>query len=315
MNKIIRSLILTLICISCCVMLFSCALFKDDEQPVNPINYTVTFLVEGKVYSTDLVNADGAVVKPFKDPVKKNHKFTGWSTVANEYKPYDFNSKMTKSLTLHAYFVYDKEGMVQEIDRLSSSIVQVSHTYKENGEEKLIEGVGYVYLLYEGYCFVVTNYHTVISNENQTDPRITAIDKEGNEFEAFVFKHQNKENPALDKEYDLALLCFPYEGAVLKANEYTAIIDYMGEDVIAITSKEQVATGKATDYKKVTVNIDESLSSIDFEVYCHNAIPDSGVNESILYNLESQLIGLTYYAEDGIAYTIPQGRIAMFLNE
>lgn len=315
MKRIIKSLLLAVLCISFIVVLFGCKPSNIKQPNIDKNVYTVSFMVEGKVYENQLVNGGGAAVKPFKDPTKPIHKFVGWSTDKLEYKPYDFKQKLTSNLTLHAYFVFDEETMKAEIDELSRSIVKVTNTYKENGEEKQREGVGYVYIFNSGYCFVVTNYHTVYANENQTDAKIIVTDKEGNEFDANVFKNKNKEHPALDKEYDLAVVCFPYNGTLLKKNEHTAIIDYMGEDVVSVASKDSVSTGKVTEYKKTTANIDESLSSIDFEVYCHNAIPSTEVKESILYNIKLQLIGLTYYSENGTAYTIPQGRIAMFLNE
>ena len=68
-------------------------------------------------------------------------------------------------------------------------------------------------------------------------------------------------------------------------------------------------------YQKVETDLNPELSNVDFEVYYHDAIPNSDVKECITYDTEMKFIGITYYSENGVAYTIPTGRIAMFLNE
>ena len=314
-NKI---LILFILCITACLMLGGCALVSNLNPPeVDTTVYPITFMVDGKIDSSSYVNSSGAVTKPLKDPVLANHRFVGWSTDKQDYVPYDFNSKVTGSLTLYAYFVFDEEAMASEIDVISNSIVKVTHTYKENGEGMIREGIGIVYHVQGGYCYVVTNYHTVILLENQSEPVITVTDREGNEFASKVFKGEYKKLPALDKEYDLAVVCFPYTGTVIKElKNRSAVVNELGQGVISVgTTKDYVASGKVSDFKKTTVNMDESLSSIDFEVYCHNAVPSDTIKESLLFDLKAKFLGITYYSENGEAYTIPQGRIAMFLNE
>ena len=314
MKRIIKSLLLAVLCISFIVVLFGCKPSNIKQPNTDKNVYTVSFMVEGKVYENQLVNGGGAAVKPFKDPVKKNHNFIGWSTAPIEYKPYNFNVALTENLTLYACFEFNEEAMADDIQELSRSIVKVNHTYKENGEQKQVNGVGFVYMISSNYCFIVTKYHTVFSNEHQTDPVITVTDREGNEMEALVYKNPNKTFPALCEEYNLALICFPYSGTVLTANKYTAGIKKLGDDVIAITSKDEVSAGKVIEYKKPDVIDEAGIPNIDFEVFCHNAIPNSEVNGSILYSLESELLGITYYSKNGIAYTIPNSRIAIFIN-
>ena len=289
-NKI---LILFILCITACLMLGGCALVSNLNPPnIDPVTYPVTFIVDGMVDSSSFVNSSGAVAKPFKDPVLVNHRFIGWSTNEFEYIPYDFNSKVTGSVTLYAHFVFDETEFASELEKINSSMVKITHTYKENGEEKVREGIGLTLHVSEGYCYILTNYHTVIALENQTEPKIIVTDKEGNEHGAKVFKGQYKDAPALDKEYDLAVVCFPYSGDVIKEYKSFNVIKKIGDTVISVgTTKDDVALGKVTDIKSVSVDMDENLSSVDFNVLCHNAVASTTMKESLLFNKKSVFVG------------------------
>ena len=317
MKNIYKILALALICIAVSVMLFGCIRTPSGNRPpVSSTTYTATFMVDGKISSNSIVNGGGAVVKPIKDPQKACHKFIGWSTERYEYVPYDFSKGITGNVTLYAYFEFDEAELALAVEALESSVVKVTHTYVENQEKKALEGVGIIYHIQNGYCYIVTNYHTVYANENQLEPKITVTDKEGNEFLARVFKSQNKDLPAMDKEYDLAVICFSYNGNVMKPIRAVNSVRELGESVFAIgTSKEFIATGYVTEYKNASVDISEELSSIDFEVYHHNVIPDSEVKESLLFNLDTHFLGITYYSENGKGYTISVEHISLFLNE
>ena len=305
--------VLIFVCTAMCIMLFGCSLINRGEPPINTNLYVATFKVNGSTYTSELAGS-GRVSKPIKDPELPCHKFVCWSTDPNKNVPYDFSTEITESITLYAYFIFDMESAQAEAEKVSSSIVKVVNTYTENGEEKIREGVGVVYHIVSGYCFVVTNCHTVSTFDHQTNPKIKVYDKENNEFEALVYKHPDRA-PAIDIKYDLALIAFEYEGDVIGINEDIDIIDNMGDGVISVGSSTAVSTGTVNDYKIVDVDIDSQLSDVDFEVYCHNAIPNTDVKECLTYNTEMKLIGITYYSDNGVAYTIPTGRIAMFLNE
>ena len=212
-------------------------------------------------------------------------------------------------------FEFDEAELAEAIETLDSSIVKVTHTYIEEDEQKTREGVGVIYHIQNGYCYIITNYHTIFANENQLEPKITVTDKEGNEFLAKVFKSPNKELPAMDEKYDLAVICFAYKGSVMKPISAVNSIKGLGETVFAIgENKEFVATGYVTEYKNVSVDISEDLSKIDFDVYHHNAVPDSNVKESLLFNLDTHFLGITYYSENGKGYTIPIRQIDEFLD-
>lgn len=315
MNKkiIFKIIILTVLCVGACTALFGCALVDRGKVPQVNKNYTVTFEVDNATYLSENASS-GFISKPYKDPVKTNHQFICWSTEKGENKPFDFLTPIEQSITLYAYFVFDEEAMKTEVEKISSSIVKVTNFYTENNEKVTNEGIGIVYHVQNGYCYVVTNYHTVFSNENQTDAKIMVTDKEGNEFLAKVFKGKNKEKPAIDENYDLAVVCFEYNGNVIKQYNNNDIIEYMGESVIAVGSSSTVlALGTVNEYK-APADINESLSKLNFDIYYHDAIPNSDVKETILFNMEMIIVGITTYSEDGVAYAIPTGRIAEFLN-
>lgn len=315
MNKkiIFKILILALLCVGILTTLVGCALLNRGQVPQENKEYTVTFKVDNATFLSDQVSS-GYVSKPYKDPEKTNHQFVCWSTEMGKNKPFDFSTPINGSITLYAYFTFNEEGVKDSVEKVSSTIVKVTNTYTENGEEVAVEGIGIVYHIQDGYCYIVTNYHTVIAKENQTNPKITVTDKEGNEFLAKVFKSSTKDYPAIDEKYDLAVICFAYNGTVLKYNENTEIIDYMGESVISVGTSGIASLGTVNEYKVPNPDINENLSKLEFELYYHNAIPDSGIKESILFNSEMQMVGFTSYSEDGVAYAIPTGRIAQFLN-
>ncbi|MBR2024309.1 MAG: InlB B-repeat-containing protein [Clostridia bacterium] len=319
MNRIINKKtifkisILIALCIGVCAILVSCRPVSNNNSSNNGV-YTVTFMVDGATYMSDPIY-NGVIAKPYKDPVKTNYDFICWSTEEGKNVPFDFSTKVNSSVTLYGYFVFDSEGIAEEVAKVENSIVKVTNTYKENGETKTKEGIGVTYHVQGGYCYIVTTCHTVMILENQTDSKVIVTDVEGNEFEAKVFKGKNKPAPAIDAEYDLAVICFEYTGNVIKKNEYVNVLDYLGETVISVgADKDDVAVGEFRDYKKIKFDFDENLSNIDFEVYCHTSIPESKAKETLTYNTDMHLIGLTYYTEDGIAYSIPTGRIAQFLN-
>ncbi len=314
MKRIFKILALAVICVTISVMLFGC-IRTPNKPPVSSTTYTATFMVDGKIDSNSIVNGGGAVVKPLKNPEKSCHRFVGWSTKRYEYVPYDFSKEVTGNVTLHAYFEFVESELTAAVEALESSVVKVTHTYIENQEQKELEGVGIIYHIQNGYCYIVTNYHTIYANENQLDPKITVTDKEGNEFLARVFKSKNKDLPAMDKKYDLAVICFEYSGKVMQPIKTVGGIDYLGETVFSIGgSKDFVKTGFIAAYEKASVNIDKDLSSVDFEVYHHNAIPNSTAKESLLFNLDKHFLGITYYSEDGKGYAIPCEYIGAFLD-
>ena len=313
-RNLFKILILMVLCFGICTVLFGCALINRGQVPQENKNYTVTFKVDNATYLSDHVGS-GYVSKPFKDPEKTNHQFVCWSTEKGVNKPFDFSTPIENSITLYAYFIFDEVIMQESVDKVSNSIVKVTNSYTENGERVTVEGVGIVYHVQNGYCYVVTNYHTVISKDNQIDPKIIVTDIEGNEFLAKVFKSKNKENPAIDENYDLAVVCFEYNDDIIKQYNTNDIIEYMGEAVIAVgSSNEVVAMGTVNEYKMPKSDINENLSKLNFEVYYHDAIPNSDVKETILFNSEMIIVGITTYSEDGVAYAIPTGRVAEFLN-
>ena len=56
------------------------------------------------------------------------------------------------------------------------------------------------------------------------------------------------------------------------------------------------------------------MADLSCEVYQHNAISENMPNESLLFNLELQLVGITYHTENGVAYAIFEEKVREFLN-
>ena len=294
-----KHLLLIILVLSTLVLLFSCG------KPQNVEEYTVTFDANGGTEIEAQKIKQGELVTTPEQPERTYYTFMGWYLDGTEWSFLD--NTVNDNMTLTAMWELD-ENQVKEImeDLLNNKVVKVTHVYKENGEEKSRDGIGLAINIIGGYCYIVTNYHTVNLFENQSESKITVTDCKGNEFEAEVFKPKYKENSAMDSEYDLAAICFPYSGREIQEYANFGAKSNVGDIVFSMGySSELFSRGEIVDI---------DVADLNCEVYQHNAISENMPNESLLFNLELQLVGITYRTENGAAYAIFEEKVREFLN-
>ena len=296
-----KHLLLIILVLSTLVLLFSCGeiLTKGVKK------YTVTFDSNGGTSVEAQVVEENKRASAPNDPTKEGYTFLGWYVGDEKWSFLDNSVK--DNLTLTAKWEIDENQIKAKMQNFSQrAAVKVTHTYKENCEEKSREGIGLVISNAGGYCYVVTNYHTVNLYENQSDSKITVTDFYGNQFNAEVFEGKYKESPAMDSEYDLAAICFPYRKSDIQGYGRAGAQCNIGESVFAMgVSNETIAMGEIIDIAKADLNC---------EVYHHSAVAENITKESFLFNLELQLVGITYHTENGVAYTISMDKVQDFLN-
>ena len=87
------------------------------------------------------------VSKPATDPTRAGYKFLGWTTDESGYSPYDFDTKVTKDLTLYAAWEADGETQTKryvfEAEYAPSAITFDGATYSGGARGKACIGVEY----------------------------------------------------------------------------------------------------------------------------------------------------------------------------
>ncbi|MDE6660838.1 MAG: InlB B-repeat-containing protein [Anaeroplasmataceae bacterium] len=66
-------------------------------------SFTVTFINEGSTIKSDTLEYNSSITLP-ETPTKTGHTFKGWSTSSTSYTAFDSTTKVTKDLTLYAFF-------------------------------------------------------------------------------------------------------------------------------------------------------------------------------------------------------------------
>lgn len=306
------------------MFLFGCSdlsNISDLEINPEPTIYSVTYMSEGKTYERSVTQAWRVAVKPKDDPVKENHKFIGWYLDEGGDEPYDFTSPLSKSIILYAKFELDLEALNEKIANLKYSIVKVKNeNYNMDGEEKtdskIENGIGYIFNISGGYCYLVTNNHTVSIQQGYTNQKVTVEDYTGQVHDTYYYKNPNKPQRASSSDYDLAVICFKYNRSDLKVVDTKNNTLKTDDIIVSVGSTvDKIAHGTVTQITPYTADMEEYLSNIKFDVICHNAIPEDEMDESLLFNLDLSVAGLTYATEEGLAYTISYTKIQEFLYE
>lgn len=176
-------------------------------------------------------------------------------------------------------------------------------------------GIGFIFNISNGYCFLITNNHTISAKTGYSNQIITAEDYTGEVHKALFYKNQNKPQRASSNEYDLSVICFQYNRNDLKVADLMNNKPSIDDVVVSVGSDiDKIAQGAITAIDKKETNMEKYLSDVKFDVIHHNAIPD-GTRESLLFDLRLVLVGITYQTENGEAYAIPYAKINEFLYE
>ncbi len=316
--KHLKFYILLCICLIS-IFLFGCNEIPDIDVNPEPTIYSITFMSDGKTYERNVTDAWHVAVKPKNDPVKDNHKFVGWYLDEEGTEPYDFTSPISKSIILYAKFELDLEALSEDIANTKYSIVKVKNeSFNLDGEtktdSKIENGIGYIFNISGGYCYLVTNNHTVAIQNGYTNQTVTVEDYTGQVHDAYFYKNPNKPQRASSNEYDLSVICFKYNRSDLKVTKQKNNTPSVDDIVVSIGSTaDKVAYGNVAKIEPVKTDFEEYLSKVEFDVIHHNAVPEDDINESLLFNLDMTIAGITYETNDGEAYTITYAKIQEFL--
>lgn len=83
---------------------------KAEVTEPEPETHTVTFVSNGKTFTSVTVEDGKAVSAPSVSPSATGYTFTGWSANSTEYAEYDFSTPVTDDLTLTAFFTKNSSG-------------------------------------------------------------------------------------------------------------------------------------------------------------------------------------------------------------
>lgn len=315
-----RLLILTLVLVV--LMLTSCFLPEDVDLGYN---VNVNFYVDGELYKTEIVAANGQLREP-NAPHKENYIFDGWYTDGLFSQKYDFYDRFYTTTNLYAKYTLDTVRVVNMLtsETMRSVVTIVNKCYNTGafGIEKesfIAQGSGVVIDISGGYCYVLTNCHVAELSEGYSNQKIVIEDCEGNQYEAKLYKSKNISEYAISSEYDLAVLYFMYanDGTLneIEVKEDPVVGDYVISLGTPKGQKNSITIGNAIAYNKLSSNSEDKISNVKFDILIHNAPIDHGSSGGPLVNPLGELVGLNFAGyNDGVyGCAIPMSKIYEFL--
>ncbi len=293
---------------------------------------TVKYYVDGQLYETRTV-ASGACAKSIPAPKRENQIFVGWFIDPDHTVEFDFSTKILLDVNLYAYYAIDAIETTELMTKtIMKSVVTVENKCYNTGLGGLVEmesvtaqGSGVVIDVSGGYCYVLTNAHVVEKEDGYSEQTITIEDAWGNKFPATLYQHPNSSKPAIDHNYDLALVCFKYNPDAANEDEKLAEI-VTGTDpainsyVVSIGSplgqKNAITYGSVYFYTKLNQTDKEGMANVNFEVIVHSAVINHGSSGGPLLSTSGKLVGLNFAGleSDGTGCAIPASKITEFLN-
>lgn len=286
----------------------------------------VNFYVDGEPYASRSV-ASGSVIPMPNEPIKENHIFVGWYTDSIFSTEFDFSTPIYTNINLHAKFVLDAVSVTNMATfELMHSVVTVNNKCYNSGvlgmevESATSLGSGVVIDISGGWCYVLTNQHVVEAYEGFEKQEFTVEDAWGNVFEAKIFEKKNGPGPAVDENYDLALLCFKYSpedpDEMLKELLFGDDPE-VGEYIISLGSpdgqKNSISYGQVLDYRKIDT---QDGSKVNFDIVFHNATISHGSSGGPIVSPDGSLAGINFAGYENGSYgcAIPMSKVLEFLN-
>lgn len=104
----------------------------DDFVPDFPVEYTLTYLVDGEIYKTYSI-VWGTALTPEAAPTKEGHTFSGWSEIP-ETMP-------TKDTTITGSFTVNKYNLTYKVDGKTYKTEQVNYGTSLNGPTPVKKGM------------------------------------------------------------------------------------------------------------------------------------------------------------------------------
>ncbi len=298
----------------------------DDEFVIpdsnNPNGYKITYDCNNDNIYVYTSTKDDKAINP-GSPKKPCSTFLGWFSDEACTIPYDFNSKVTKELTLYA-------GWDIKIDELTTTIYQT--TIKSNVKitsqprtrfstsSTINQGSGVIFYEDSTRYFILTNNHVTYYDKNEFTGSIYIVtDCYGNQYEASLIN--------MNAEYDLAILSIRKELVKkelmvtnickndIKVNDLCLSLG-TPEGLVNAISYGKVISYNAFDPDKNTLE----LNSINFNVIVNNSYINSGSSGGALIDSNLKIAGIqfasatNYEGEFVRAYAVPAKKVLEYIN-
>ncbi len=310
------------------LLIFGILLCGCDFGALVKDSCTVNFYVDGELYESKTV-AMGSTVSMPTPPQKTNEIFVGWYVGSVFTAEFDFSTPILMDINLRAYYTVDAINTSEMIykDAMHSVVTVINKCFNTSlggfvqTDSATSQGSGVVIDISGGYCYVLTNAHVAEHMSDFSNQALTVEDPWGNEYEAHIYKHVNKDEKAIDEAYDLALIYFKYQpdGDMLLSEMGFSADPVIGDNVIALGSpegqKNSVTYGNAISYQKLGAQ-DGEEPEVTFDVLFHDAFLTHGSSGGPLIDPEGRLVGLNFAGVgDGIyGCAIPLSKIKEFLD-
>lgn len=301
-----------------------------DFLPDNIKTCTVSFYVDGELFTTKTVSIGSTVSSP-RAPEKENQVFVGWFAEGILTYEHDFSSKILVDTSLHAHYTLDAVSLTNKITTTTMrSVVVVKNKSYNTGLGGLVEidfsisqGSGVVLDISGGYCYVLTNYHVIEMDEGYARQTLTVEDPWGEQYEAKVYRSSKTQKYAMDAKYDLALIYFPYT----PTGDYQLLEIETGVDpspksyVVSLGAptgqKNSVTYGSVIEYRKLNYTEENKNDEVEFDIIYHSAIIDHGSSGGPLLDSTGKLVGLNFagYETTKHGCAIPISKITEFMNK
>ena len=293
---------------------------------------TVNYYVDGRLYKTQTV-VSGTCANSIKAPDRNNQIFVGWFLDPNHTVEFDFSTKIYMDTNLYAYYTIDAISTTELMTKtIMKSVVTVENKCFNTGLGGLVEmesvtaqGSGVVIDVSGGYCYVLTNAHVVEKEDGYSEQMITIEDAWGNKFPATLYQHPNSQKPAIDHNYDLALVCFKYNPNAADEDEklveiVTVTDPAINSYVVSIGSplgqKNAITYGSVYFYTKLNQTDKDGMANVNFEIIVHSAVINHGSSGGPLLSTSGKLVGLNFAGleTDGTGCAISVSKINEFLK-
>lgn len=301
---------------------------EDLYDSINQgIRYTVNFNFNNGDKAQSVKVGSGKKVNKPTNPTKENSVFIGWYLDEALTKEYDFSLGVTKDIKLYAKYLLDYASLTNRItlEIMKSTVTVIVDSYGV-GVRNNKTGSGIIIKEDYNFYYALTNNHVAIIAEGCSVVSYNVEDYKGQLYDAkCVYR---------DSDYDLAIIRFIKGTNALGVIEMADKDISVGEEIASLGQPEQqnnaITYGKVTGYVEaprfyttekdefgndITVEIDESISNVRFDVIEHTSYINSGSSGGALIDENLKLVGINYSGSGGNnSYAIPISRVKEFIS-
>ena len=300
------------------IILFALVLINCSSQQEKSQSFKVTFIynngVENKI---ETVLSGDLIAKP-KDPSKTNHTFLNWYINDSLTTVYDFNSKVTKDITLYAKWNIDFDTINDKIisNYIQSCVmIQVQESKGIGFDKEIRKASGVVFYKKDNLYYILTSYKVAKANYS--------VPPYYENFNIFIFDSFNTIHFSEDVKKFVDDEGYGLSVIVLDTSTYAtptklkiieiAEIDPIKNDNVFVMSSYHIQAN--TVAKGLISQITTSSAIYTFPVITLNIPLKNATIGGALLNVNCKLIGLLYdQTTNGDSLAIPIKKINEFLE-